>query len=263
MGVRSPSYQAGFYAPERGGRPAYPQAWRGCVGQHSPLLGPSGVTLHDWSGLKNHGSFTGMSPSTAWVTDSTGLWGLKLGISDGVESVNASMLTSPELTVSYWMRMSAYSTFGAVLRNDSSYFQLFNNTGAYVAGGYVETTNTSWADNTLRCVTFVNDGVNNQRKVYANGVQVGVYPDSAVYPVAKVTGTLIGYTGTNWQPRATFFEVTSSNRAWTDKDVAIYSRRPGMMHELAARKFYSIASSVSATIFRRSLSQRIGSRGVQ
>lgn len=33
----------------------YPELWRGCVGAWAPCLGPTGLTLRDWSGYGNHG----------------------------------------------------------------------------------------------------------------------------------------------------------------------------------------------------------------
>jgi hypothetical protein len=50
------SYANGF-AP-RDGQPLYPELWRGCVGAWAPCLGPTGLTLRDWSGRSNHGTLT-------------------------------------------------------------------------------------------------------------------------------------------------------------------------------------------------------------
>jgi hypothetical protein len=36
----------------------YPGLWRGCVGAWNPGLGPTGLTLRDWSGRGNHGTLT-------------------------------------------------------------------------------------------------------------------------------------------------------------------------------------------------------------
>jgi len=56
------SYANGF-AP-RDGRPLYPELWRGCVGAWAPCLGPSGLTVRDWSGLANHATLT--AEGTDW-----------------------------------------------------------------------------------------------------------------------------------------------------------------------------------------------------
>lgn len=59
------SYANGF-AP-RDGQPLYPELWRGCVGAWAPCLGPTGLTLRDWSGYRRNGLFSAMTASGAWV----------------------------------------------------------------------------------------------------------------------------------------------------------------------------------------------------
>jgi len=59
------TYQNGF-AP-RDGEPLFPELWDGCVGAWNPGLGPSGLTLRDWSPYKNHGTLTNMDAGTDWV----------------------------------------------------------------------------------------------------------------------------------------------------------------------------------------------------
>jgi len=43
--------------------------WDGLVGLWLPTLGPSGLTLRDWSGYGNHGSLVSMVEATDWVLD--------------------------------------------------------------------------------------------------------------------------------------------------------------------------------------------------
>lgn len=47
----------------------YPGLWRGCVGAWAPCLGPTGLTLRDWSGFRRHGALTGMTTPNAWVIE--------------------------------------------------------------------------------------------------------------------------------------------------------------------------------------------------
>jgi hypothetical protein len=61
------TYQNGF-AP-RDGEPLFPELWDGCVGAWNPGLGPSGLTLRDWSPYENHGTLTNMDPGSDWVTN--------------------------------------------------------------------------------------------------------------------------------------------------------------------------------------------------
>lgn len=53
------SYGNGF-AP-RDGSPLYPELWRGCIFAAAPCIGPSGLTLRDWSGFCNHGTTSNAS----------------------------------------------------------------------------------------------------------------------------------------------------------------------------------------------------------
>ena len=65
MSNRRPSYKSGFarYA----GESMRPGLWKGLVGLWAPMLGPTGVTLGDWSGRRKHGTLTNMDPATDWV----------------------------------------------------------------------------------------------------------------------------------------------------------------------------------------------------
>lgn len=44
----------------------YPSLWSGCVGAWAPCLGPTGLTLRDWSGRGNHGEFQNLTASAGW-----------------------------------------------------------------------------------------------------------------------------------------------------------------------------------------------------
>lgn len=63
--MRTPSYHNGFARSASESR--YPQLWNGCVGAWCPSLGPTGVTLRDWSGRAHHGALTLDSVSNDWV----------------------------------------------------------------------------------------------------------------------------------------------------------------------------------------------------
>lgn len=96
--ILSGSYTNGF-AP-RDGQPLYPSLWRGCVGAFAPCLGPTGLTLRDWSGYGRHGALTNMDPGSDWVING-GRYGLDL---DGTnDHVVLSQSYSPEVTCSLWV----------------------------------------------------------------------------------------------------------------------------------------------------------------
>lgn len=94
------SYHTGF-AP-RDGYPAYPELWRGCVGAWAPCLGPTGLTLRDWSGRQNHGTLTNMVPGDDWVVGG-GRYALDF---DGTDDYASVPVLAPARGFSFtcWMR---------------------------------------------------------------------------------------------------------------------------------------------------------------
>jgi hypothetical protein len=70
-----PSYKQGFarYAAES----QAPGLWKNLVGLWVPALGPTGVTLFDWSGYGNNGTLTLMDPATDWVVTEKG-WAIDI-----------------------------------------------------------------------------------------------------------------------------------------------------------------------------------------
>lgn len=60
-----PSYHQGY--ARNASESAYPGLWRGLMGAWLPSFGPSGNTLYDLSGKKNHGVLTAMDPATDWI----------------------------------------------------------------------------------------------------------------------------------------------------------------------------------------------------
>ena len=105
------TYQNGF-AP-RDGEPLFPELWRGCVGAWNPGLGPSGLTLRDWSPFKNHGILTNVTTSDVWVTNQ----GRHVISIDGVDDfvrVPAAIVASGAFTVSGWFNPWALASTGNV-----------------------------------------------------------------------------------------------------------------------------------------------------
>lgn len=65
-----PSYGRGF--ARCAAESAYPNLWKGLLGLWAPYLGPTGLTLYDWSGYGRHGTLTDMDPATDWVASPHG-----------------------------------------------------------------------------------------------------------------------------------------------------------------------------------------------
>ena len=73
MSLLIPSCKSGF--ARNAAESEYPNLWDGLVGLWAPFLGPTGLTLFDWGGRKNHGMLTNMDPATDWVATEKG-WAL-------------------------------------------------------------------------------------------------------------------------------------------------------------------------------------------
>lgn len=99
------SYANGF-AP-RDGQPLYPELWRGCVGAWSPCLGPTGLTLRDWSGYGNHGTLT----NGAAFTVSGGSNAIAFDASNDYVAVGGSGVynfdRTQQVSLSAWVRPSS------------------------------------------------------------------------------------------------------------------------------------------------------------
>ena len=99
------SYSNGF-AP-RDGQPLYPELWRGCVGAWNPGLGPTGLTLRDWSG---YGRYATLNNDPVYAVN-----GAKYAIScDGTNDyiriprfADYSTLLTTKKTTSIWVRTSS------------------------------------------------------------------------------------------------------------------------------------------------------------
>ena len=264
MGVRTPSYQAGFYAPERGGLAAYPQLWRGCVGAWNPGLGPSGLVLREWSGRKNHGTLTNMDADTGFGV-SGGQMALRfdgtnkhvdVGSSNAVNSIVGS------LTATAWFRFTAIDGQRWAIANvDSSFsvdhgFQLGTNAGKfamYVFNGVfpgVESTTDIVAN---RLYHVAGTASASGMALYVDGNLVASNSNAAA-SVASPRKLIFGARERGGLSAASangiIAEVRVYNRVLSAGEIRLLARRPGIAYELAPRKVYSLASPSSARLRR-------------
>jgi hypothetical protein len=117
-----PGTYANGFAP-RDGEPLFPELWRGCVGAWNPGLGPTGLTLRDWSLFKNHGTLTNMDAGTDWVA-SQGRYALEFdGTNDSVALGYRPVLNlqSP-LTICCWCFPTANVSQAVVYSNMTGSF---------------------------------------------------------------------------------------------------------------------------------------------
>lgn len=118
MPIITPTYGQGF--ARNAAQSEYPELWRGLVGLWSPSLGPTGLTLRDWSGYQKDGTLTNMDAATDWIASEKG-WALDYdGSNDSVLISNANELTlvGSDLTVTAWIKMTTNSSFRGIIGND-------------------------------------------------------------------------------------------------------------------------------------------------
>lgn len=247
-GVMAPTYQSGFASPQRG-RMKYPSLWRGCVGAWAPCLGPTGLTLRDWSEKRSHGAVIGITASNVFTT-SSGRYALQFSGASGY--VNCGRVPSVEgvsnLTASWWFKqnslsqnVTAFSRRGAS-GSDAMYFG--------VSGGllYLCQTNTSTAyatyatnDTLWHHVVALFDGTKatnaTRMRLVFDGVEV------ALSFVATIGTTVTSNTNDMFFGRfATAYstglidDLRLYNRTLTVSEAVNLYRRPGIAYELAPRR---------------------------
>jgi hypothetical protein len=240
----------------------YPGLWLGCVGAWNPGLGPSGLTLRDWSAYGNHGTLTNMDAAADWIVNS-GRYSLSLSASDYI-AINKPAWTGGAKTIVAWINLttigqnnmilgastSPNSGFSPHLRFTSSNVLRFWN---YDASFLVDST-TVFSANKLVCVAGMFDGVT-----------------SSVWVAGKRDNTNTGDSaidaGVNWRLGSDALfglslagklaEVRLYSRAILSTEHQLLAVRPGIAYELAPRRRASVAVAAggfkAAWIPRRSL----------
>ena len=110
-----PGTYANGFAP-RDGSPLYPELWRGCVGSWAPCLGPTGLTLRDWSGFKNHGTLTSMVAGDDWAVNQ-GKYCLDLdGSNDVIYAGDSVIFEESRFSLSAWIRTTTTARGGIITK---------------------------------------------------------------------------------------------------------------------------------------------------
>jgi hypothetical protein len=251
-----PGTYANGFAP-RDGEPLYPSLWRGCVGAWNPGLGPSGLTLRDWSGRGNHGTLTNMDPDTDWVLNAGSRMIDFDGSNDYIETTfNPSkvMLTGYSCSVSCWVKQSSSASRQYLYGIASPvrwfvYIEATTRVIAFAIGNANLLTGSSFPSSGLHhlaiakqgaAVTVYIDGIISSTNSYAGNDMV---PNLNV-PIGALAGpaqTLNGMLGS----------LSFYNRALNDREVSLLSMRPGIAYELAPRRRFG--ESVAAFNRRRRL----------
>lgn len=111
-----PSYGQGF--ARNAAQSAFSELWRGLVGLWSPSLGPTGLTLHDWSGHKNDGILTSMDAATDWTVTERGYANDYDGAAHFIDLGDILPFNETLFSVVVWMRLSVLGVRNTILSKE-------------------------------------------------------------------------------------------------------------------------------------------------
>jgi len=243
-----PGTYANGFAP-RDGEPLFPELWRGCVGAWNPGLGPSGLTLFDWSPYKNHGTLTNMAAASSWLVNH-GQHALDFDSATtgevAVATGNSLDLRGP-LTLSGWYRSKAAPILGyAYLINKSTssdlqYLLAHNQGGLRFFAGGTELTVSATADLNWHHLVGVANGGNT--RVFWDGRLIGTGANRGTsFTTAPVQFGRLGWFSQTLNQQVS--DIAIYNRALSPNEIRLLASRRGIAYELAPRKrIYSIPAA--------------------
>lgn len=251
--IRPGSYTNGF-AP-RDGQPLYPELWRGCVGAWASCLGPTGVTLRDWSGRASHGTLVNMDPGTDWLIQS-GRYALDFDGSNDYADLGLILGTRSQFTLSVWFQKTGSTRAYLLGRNTSGAgsqgvgFELYE-TVAYI-NYYGSNALTDYAQFNWNltgyhhwCLVFDGSQTTNATKVkvYVDGVpQTLTFAGTA--PATISSDVSLKLARRDWSVSHSSCQaddVLAYDRPLTHNEVRRLSTRRGIAYELAPRRRASVA----------------------
>jgi hypothetical protein len=235
------SYANGF-AP-RDGQPLHPELWRGCIGAWAPSLGPTGLTLRDWSGRGNHGTLTngpsfavdgGKYAITLDGSNDTVLAGSIPSLSQGTWSCWFKPITQKNdagiLATSQVLTGGARNGLWLYWRDASA-----NNitAGVVVAGTrYLATHSVTLSPGTWYFVYGTYSGANVTCGVYGLGSTSAAGPSTTITHEA---GFSIGFRDFQ-SVNASVDGVMIHNRVLSQNELLLLALRRGIAYELAPRR---------------------------
>jgi hypothetical protein len=243
----------------------YPSLWRGCVGAWNPGLGPSGLTLRDWSRFGNHGTLQNFDITTVWHVKGK-LYGLKFDGVDDVVSMGSwrPLSTTAPFTFEAWIDLAflsgdRYPVIASFRTNAGMFSFAVSNAGSYL-GMLMGSQNAAWGRfaNGLAATTW--DVPRHVAYTYrgsnpTTAASFTTYLDGVAIPVVDTPGfanqvdeSRLGGDG----GALSFFSgcVCSASlygQVLTTKEIAILARRPGIAYELAPRRRSSVAVAASTS----------------
>lgn len=243
MEYTSPTFTTGY--AKNAGESLYPQLWAGLIAHYAPFMGNQSTKLYDFSGFRNHGTLTNITPSTAYVGGKDGLALAFNGSSGYVQIPNTALvnfgagnfslglkcfLTTVSGTIALFTQWGGGGSNGAFyLDLEGGVFKLHYSTNGAgevtLSSGFTVSANTwidLWAVRQGPTVFF-----------YVNGVQVG--------SASIGTATLFSSTrnidissyadGTGQWFAGNLSRASIYNRALTQPEIALMYNGASPLHE--------------------------------
>lgn len=246
------SYANGF--SPRDGAPLYPSLWRGRVGSWAPLLGPTGLSVRDWSGFANHGTLTNMDAASDWVT-SQGRYALDFDATNDFVSLGSTQLlfSGQPFTISWWERAtsattyparfrfrSATNTFGVFRSTDATYQTLAFGEWRTITGVKADAPTIAASVGVWRHFMIVGhagpqSNTASDYTVFCDGVSAMT---SSCGPFNTFAGTnnQIGWDSLNNGANCQIDDVAVYSRTVTPREARILASRRGIAYELSPRR---------------------------
>lgn len=225
------SYANGF-AP-RDGRPLYPELWRGCVGAWAPCLGPSGLTLRDWSEFGNHGTLTNITAASGWAASS----GRHALAYPGTATADVQLpstlypIKNGDWSFATWFNATSLAGFPGLFFNDTT--GLVYNSAWYIIVGDA-TTKGGPASSTGVWTHIAVTKTASRQQCVINGIDVTTNRSDSGWGTTGVRALGRGYSSGRWS--GLMDDVFMWNREISINECRLLASRRGIAYDLAARR---------------------------
>lgn len=273
MRLRLPTYKQGYAKnPEES---FYPEDWQGLIGAWCPFLGPTGLTLFDHSGYKNHGSLVNMSPGSAYLISADSHragYALEFDGSDDKVDVPDSPIwdASDDISISCWLNYDTKALNEAFLcRWDESSNQRVwsiafqddsvgnirfdtSSSGGFEGQNNVASTSGTAAGSWYH-ILCCHNSVDRTNKIYLNGSLEATTSSTEIALHNSDIGVFIGYSpqfgGSEKLLDGRLDDVRIYNRALTDRQVQqIYLRGRAGIYQTIPRVYGSGGGGVTTSV---------------
>jgi hypothetical protein len=243
----------------------YPGLWRGCVGAWAPCLGPTGLTLRDWSGRGNHGTLTNMDAAGDWVI-SGGRYALDFdGSNDYVDVPSVTLPTNAPWTVSFWLRVASFhTTYPAIMSfntSDSVGWLVFLSTtevnyrpisfGSYLGALATTRATTDFSASLIGTWTHIaisyvgtSGTLSSSFRMFRNGVSEAVTA-SGLFGAHNNTGRFGTSANTGFFMLGNLDGIMVHHRQLSAKEISVLASRRGIAYETNRNRQYNSAATAA------------------